>query len=58
MSSADGEVDISDGEVSASGDWPTASVEQNMLSMWPGVRPCSLCSWTPLVLLPFLNRRG
>ena len=42
MSSGGGEVDSSDGEVSAPEDWPTAGVERSMLSMWPGVCQCSL----------------
>ena len=56
MSPRDGEVDSSDGEVSAPEDWPTAGVERSMLSMWPGVRQCSLCSWMSLVHLTFVNR--
>lgn len=46
VSSGDGDVDSSDGEVSAPGDWPTAGAGHIMLSMWPGVRSSSLCSWT------------
>lgn len=46
VSPGDGDVDSSDGEVSAPGDWPTAGAGHIMLSMWPGVRSSSLCSWT------------
>ena len=56
MSPRDGEVDSSDGEMSAPEDCPTAGVERSMLSMWPGVRQCSLCSWMSLVQFIFVNR--
>ena len=55
MSSGDVDANTSDGDVSAPGEWPTAGAEQFMYSLWPGVRPCSLCSWTPLVLVTFIE---